>query len=314
MNRPTAPGSPSSTPPHDPAERRRVAGLWLGLLGICIFAVTLPMTRLATGTTLQPQLSPWFVTFARAVIAAGLSAVFLLATRSRWPTRAERTPLLLATAGNALGFPILLGWALRHVPSAHAAVFTALLPLATAALAAWVLHQRARWGFWACAVLGAVLVLAFSLWRARQLGGAFALEWADALLVGAVLSAAVGYVFGAKVTPTLGAERVICWVCLMALPVSLPGAWLTWPTQAVAPASWMGLAYVGMFSMWAGFFAWYRGLAWGGTLRVSQLQLLQPFVSMLAAVPLLGEPLEAATLGFALAVVATVLVGKRLAQ
>jgi drug/metabolite transporter (DMT)-like permease len=299
---------------YDPLERQKLLGMWLGLVGICCFAVTLPMTRLATGTSAAPQLSPWFVTFARAVIAAALSAVFLLATRARWPTPAERRPLVLAMLGNALGFPILLGWALRHVPSGHAAVFTALLPLATAALAAWVLQQRARWGFWACAVLGAVLVLVFSLWRAAQSGHGFALEWADALLVGAVLSAAVGYVFGAKVTPTLGAERVICWVCLLALPVSLPGALLTWPQQDVAPTSWVGLAYVGTVSMWAGFFAWYRGLTWGGTLRVSQLQLLQPFVSMLAAVPLLGEPLEVATLGFALAVVATVLLGKRLAQ
>lgn len=295
-------------------DQRRLWGLWLGFLGICIFAVTLPMTRLATGTVAAPQLSPWFVTFARAVIAATLSAVFLLATRARWPTPTQRGPLLLAMLGNALGFPLLLGWALRHVPSGHAAVFTALLPLATAALAAWVLHQRARWGFWACAVLGAVLVLGFSLWRSAQQGHGFALEWADALLVGAVLSASVGYVFGAKVTPDLGAERVICWVCILALPVSLPGALFTWPEHSVAPQSWMGLAYVGVFSMWAGFFAWYRGLAWGGTLQVSQLQLLQPFVSMLAAVPLLGESLQTSTIAFALAVVATVLVGKRLAQ
>lgn len=304
----------SALSPIDPLERQKMLGLWLGLLGICCFAVTLPMTRLATGTSAAPQLSPWFVTFARAVIAGTLSVMFLLATRSRWPTAAERGPLLLAALGNALGFPILLGWALRHIPSGHAAVFTALLPLATAALAAWVLHQRARWGFWACAVLGAVLVLVFSLWRAQQHGGGFGLEWADALLVGAVLSAAVGYVFGAKVTPTLGAERVICWVCILALPVSLPGTLLTWPAHSVAPMSWVGLAYVGTVSMWAGFFAWYRGLAWGGTLRVSQLQLLQPFVSMLAAVPLLGEALEFSTIVFALAVVATVLVGKRLSQ
>ena len=64
--------------------------------------------------------------------------------------------------------------------------------------------------------------------------------------------------------------------------------------------------------MWIGFFAWYRGLALGGTLRVSQVQLIQPFASMLAAVPLLGEQVDALTLGFALAVIATVLVGKRL--
>jgi len=52
----------------------------------------------------------------------------------------------------------------------------------------------------------------------------------------------------------------------------------------------------------------------GGALRVSQTQLLQPFLSILAAVPLLGEPLDVVTLGFALAVVATVLIGKKLSQ
>ena len=63
--------------------------------------------------------------------------------------------------------------------------------------------------------------------------------------------------------------------------------------------------------MWAGFFAWYRGLALGGALRVSQTQLLQPFLSILAAALLLGESLDLVTLGFAVAVVATVVAGKR---
>ena len=63
--------------------------------------------------------------------------------------------------------------------------------------------------------------------------------------------------------------------------------------------------------MWAGFFAWFRGLALGGALRVSQLQLLQPFIAMLAAVPLLGERLNALTLLFALAVAASVFAGRR---
>jgi hypothetical protein len=42
--------------------------------------------------------------------------------------------------------------------------------------------------------------------------------------------------------------------------------------------------------------------------------LLQPFFSILAAVPLLGEALEPVTLGFALAVVAVVFFGKRFAS
>ena len=107
---------------------------------------------------------------------------------------------------------------------------------------------------------------------------------------------------------------MICWVCVMALPVSLPATLALWPQQPVATSSWAGFVYVGVFSMWVGFFAWYRGLALGGALRVSQTQLLQPFLSILAAVPLLGEPLDLVTLAFAAAVVGTVVIGKKLSQ
>lgn len=294
-------------------DARLLAGFWLGVLGVTLFAITLPATRLATGTADAPQLSPAFVTAGRAALAGVLSAVFLLATRSPWPTRGQWRVLALAMAGNVLGYPLLLAWALRSVTATHAAVITALLPLATAAAAAWALRQRARPAFWLCAVAGSALVVLFAWLRAQGAGG-FGLRAADALLAGAVLAASVGYVYGAKLTPELGAERVICWVCLGALPLSLPATLWLWPTgqaAAIGPAAWAGFVYVGAVSMWAGFFAWYRGLAWGGALRVSQTQLLQPFLSMLFAWLLLGERLDALSVGFALAVVATVFVSRR---
>ncbi|WP_325346261.1 DMT family transporter [Xylophilus sp.] len=289
---------------------RGARGMWLGLLGVALFGLTLPMTRLATGTADAPQLSPWFVTFGRAVLAGVLSAATLWFTRAPLPTRAQWKPLGLALLGNAIGYPLLLGSALRIVPSGHAAVVTALLPLATAVAAAVLLRQRARPAFWVCAVAGSLLVVAFMLLRSG--GGVRGAGAADLLLLGAVLAAAVGYVAGAQLTPALGAERVICWVCVAALPITVPGMLWTWPGTPVSAAAWGGFVYVGLFSMWIGFFAWFRGLALGGALRVSQTQLLQPFFSIAAALPLLGEPIEPATLGFALAVVATVLAGRRL--
>ena len=298
----------------DEQARREKHGLWLGMLGVAFFALTLPITRLATGTVESPQLSPWFVTFGRAVLAGGLSIIYLILTRAPLPQPAQRGPLLLSLAGNVIGYPLLLGWALRYVTASHAAVITALLPLTTAAAAAWLMHQRARLGFWVFASLGSALVAVYSVLRAAQMGHGFGLTWADTLLLGAVLAASLGYVAGAKVTASLGAEKVISWVCVMALPITLPGAWLTWPTQSIATSSWLALLYVGVFSMWAGFFAWFRGLSMGGPLRVSQTQLLQPFMSILAAVPLLGESLDAMTLGFALLVVATVFMGRRMAS
>ena len=289
-------------------------GLLLGFVGVAVFALTLPMTRLATGTLEAPQLSPWFVSYGRAALAGLLSIGYLLATRTPRPAPWQWRPLALSALCTTLGWPVLMALALRQVTAGHAAVITALLPLGTAVAAAWLLHQRAALGFWLCALAGAALVVAFALWRSLQTGHGFTLAWADVLLLAAVVASSIGYVYGAKVTPELGAERVICWVCVIALPVTLPGTLLTWPPAPIAWSSWGAFGYLGVFSMWMGFFAWYRGLALGGALRVSQTQLLQPFLSILAAVPLLGERLDAVTLGFAAAVVATVLAGKRLAR
>ncbi|HZE90596.1 MAG TPA: EamA family transporter, partial [Rhizobacter sp.] len=54
------------------------------------------------------------------------------------------------------------------------------------------------------------------------------------------------------------------------------------------------------------------GLALGGMVRVSQVQLVQPFLSMLFAVPVVGESLDGLTVVFAVAVMATVLLGKKM--
>ena len=168
-------------------------------------------------------------------------------------------------------------------------------------------------GFWACAVLGSGLVLAFMVWRQWQATGGFYLGAANIYLIIAMTTGAFGYIGGARLTPRLGSEQVICWVLVSSLPLTLPMALIFAPEQpgSIAPMSWVGFTYVALFSMWIGFFAWYRALALGAV-RVSQVQLIQPFLSLLFAVPLVGERLDALTLVFAIAVIATVYVGKRM--
>lgn len=281
-------------------------GMALGLAGVFMFALSIPMTRLAGGSAAAPQLDPAFVAFGRAAVAGVLSVVYLWATGARRPRGAEWRLLAFTAAGVVFGWPLLLGLAVRHVDAVHASVVSGVLPLATAVIAALVLRQRPSAGFWACALAGLALVIGFAAWR-----GAGGLEVADGLLLGAVLCASAGYVSGARLSVGLTAEQVICWVLVISLPVTAPLAALTWPQAPVAASAWAGFAYVSLFSMWIGFFAWYRGLALGGTLRVSQVQVLQPFLSMLFAVPLLGERLDAMTVVFAAAVLAVVWLGKR---
>jgi len=56
-----------------------------------------------------------------------------------------------------------------------------------------------------------------------------------------------------------------------------------------AMSNWAGLAYVSLFSMYLGFFAWFAGLNIGGVARVSQIQLLQPMLTIVWAALLLDE-------------------------
>ena len=240
-------------------------------------------------------------------MAGLLSVLWLLWLRAPLPARRHWPALAVCALGTVLGFPLFLALALRRVDAMHAAVVTGVLPLATAAVAAIVLRQRASAGFWGCAVAGCALVIAYAGWQ-----GAGVLTLADGLLLLAVLSAAVGYVGGARVSASVPAPQVICWVLVLSLPLVLPLAWWLRPLQPASAAAWGGFAYVSLFSMWLGFFAWYRGLALGGVMRVSQVQLLQPFLALLFAVPILGERLDAATVGFALAVMAVVFVGRRM--
>ena len=287
-------------------------GLWLGVLGVAIFALTLPMTRLATGPADAPQLSPWFVTFGRAAVAGVLSLLYLAWVRGPRPRGRQWGLLAVTAAGTVVGFPLFLALGVRQVEAVHASVIMGLLPLVTAVFAALVYRQRPSFAFWGCAALGSVLVASYAFIKAgSSLGTGLQVHWADGLIVLAVLSAAMGYVSGAKLTPVLGAERVICWVLVVSLPVTVPVALATAPMEPVLPSAWIGFAYVALFSMWIGFFAWYRGLSLGGPVRVSQVQLIQPFLSMVSAVPLLGERLDLLTLGFGLAVIATVFLGKR---
>lgn len=290
--------------------RHPAAGLALGVLAMALFGATVPVTRWTMGG--GAALSPLFITFGRVVLAAAVSALLLLALRARWPRRDEWAPLAVAAAGNAVLYPLALALALRQQHAAHVAVITALLPLATAAAAALALRApRGHLRFWVCALLSTAVVLAFSLQRSAQTGAPFRLVADDLLVAGGVVAASVGYLQGARVTRSMGAERVICWVTIFTLPVALPLALWTAPAAPVPAAAWWGLAYLALVSMWAAFFAWYRALDWGGPLRVSQLQALQPFFSIALAWPLLGERPDAATLAFAAAVVALVALGLR---
>ena len=197
---------------------------------------------------------------------------------------------------------------MRHVPASHGAIVIGLLPLATALAGAWLAHERPTPVFWLCSLVGSAVVVGFALWQ-----GGGAPHPADFLLLAAVAAAAIGYAEGGRLARTLGGWQVISWALLLAAPaVLVPTLWVVDAQMLAAPPlAWAGFAYVGVFSMFLGFFAWYRGLALGGIAVVGQTQLLQPFLTLFASALLLGEALDPATFVAAGLVILSIAIGRR---
>ncbi|WP_062114450.1 DMT family transporter [Collimonas pratensis] len=280
-------------------------GMWLGLVGVAVFSLTLPFTRMAVA-----ELNPVFVAFGRAVVAALCSVPLLWKLKAARPHGAQWKALALTALGVVVGFPVFSSVAMRYVPAAHGAIVLGILPLATAMFAALRFGERPSTGFWIAAVAGSGIVVVFAL---SQGGGG--LQMADLALLGAVVAAAMGYAEGGRLAQTMGGQQVIGWALLLSLPVLLPiTAWLGWSYGiSASPKAWLGFAYVSLFSMFIGFFFWYKGLALGGIARVGQVQLLQPFMTLLGAALLLGEALAGRNLLFALAVLIVVGFGRKMA-
>lgn len=289
--------------PTRTALRVETKGMLLGLLGVAIFSLTLPATRVAV-----ESLNPLFVGTGRAVVASLLALIYLTAGRQRTPTRGELKALVVVALGVVLGFPIFTSLAMRHVDASHGGVMLGILPLATAAAGFVFSRERPSPSFWVMASMGSALVIAFSIFK-----GAGTMQFADLLLLVAVLSAAIGYSIGARLTQTMGGLQVISWALVISSPFLIVPMILYAPvTGHVSSAAWISFAYVSLASQFLGFLPWFKGLSLGGVARVGQTQLLQPFFTIAAASLLLGEVVDATTVAFAVAVFGVVAIGRQL--
>jgi drug/metabolite transporter (DMT)-like permease len=278
-------------------------GYLYGFIGVAIFALTLPLTRIAV-----VELNPLFLSLGRTVLAACAAGFLLWATKQPWPEMADLRRLVVVAAGVVFGFPVLSALAMQHVPASHGGVVLGLLPLATAAMGTIVAGEKPSAKFWLWGIAGSIAVIVFAI---KDSG--FTLQWGDALLFAALLAAALGYATGGALSRKLGGWQVISWALIISVPLTLPLAIWYFPKNATAVSStaWLCFLYLALMSQFIGFFAWNKGLAIGGVAKVGQVQLLQTFMTIAAAAFINAEPLSSTTIGFALIVAGCVYLGRR---
>jgi drug/metabolite transporter (DMT)-like permease len=286
-------------------KSRENTGMALGLLGVIIFSLTLPMTHIVV-----KEIHPLLNGLGRALLAAIPAAALLLCKRERWPTRQQCKALCFVILGVILGFPVLSAWAMQTLPSSHGALVNGLQPLVVAMFAAWLSHERPSKAFWLFAALGSALVLTYAL-----IQGAGSISAGDLLMLAAIGLGGLGYAEGGRLAREMGGWQVICWALVLAFPLLLgPVLYLAWQHQgAISTPTLWAFGYVTLFSQFIGFFAWYAGLAMGGIARVGQVQLLQIFFTIAFSALWFGEHIEPITWVFAAAVVGTVVLGRKTA-
>ena len=284
---------------------REKLGIVLGFFGVCLFAGTLPGTRLAVA-----YFDPFFLVAARWSIAGLAGLAVLLVMRCPIPPRAMWGELAITAFCTILAFPILMTLAMTTVPAAHGGVVLGITPLATLAAATIVAHERPSAGFWLASVAGAAIVVYF----VASHTGYGTISAGDLYLLGTVVAGGFGYALSGRVSMSMRGWEVISWQVAAFLPVSLIVLVVLWPTSfpAVPWQGWAGLAYVSLISQYGAFFVFNAGMAMGGVARVGQLMLLQPFIIVAMAAGVNGEPIELTTLAYAAAVVGTVIVGQRM--
>ena len=104
-------------------------GYVFGSIGVFIFALTLPLTRIAVA-----EFNPFFLSIGRTVGAAALAIPLLIFTRQTCPTRDQILSLVLTAVGVVLGFPVFSAIAMQSAPASHGGVVLGALPLATAVM------------------------------------------------------------------------------------------------------------------------------------------------------------------------------------
>jgi drug/metabolite transporter (DMT)-like permease len=274
-------------------------------LGVLCFSFTFPMTRLSLRA-----FDPIFVALVRGAGAGVAALVYLVLSRSRRPDRSQLLRLGSAAIAMVVLFPILVSIALKYVPATHASVLASILPLATAVFGVIRGREQVSRGFWIFAILGTGLIGLFSAYRS----GFHSIEQADVLLVAAFIACSYGYAEGGLLARAMGGWQVICWALVTVLPLEL-GALIVYGSQVgaqIGPTTaeaWAGLLYLTAVSQFIGFYFYYKGLALGGIAKMSQVQLLLPFLAIFAAHWILGEQIDVSVIVGTLGITAIVAAG-----
>ncbi len=262
------------------------------------------------------ELTPVTLLFLRFTL--GVASLYLI-------LKARGRPLTVPRS--SWGFLVALGFIgvfFHHMVQVHGLALTTavrtgwligLIPIWSAVLSALFLGEsfgvRKTLGL-LLGTAGAILVIT----RGDLSPAVFALPSTrgDLLVLVSTVNWAVYTILARKMPPDLGSGRATAammlagWVLLIPFFVAASG----WTELAAAsPSTWLAVAFLGIGCSGLGYLFWSAALERIEASQVAAFLHIEPLVTLLAAVTLLGEPVAATTIAGGLLVLAGVLIVQR---
>ena len=291
-------------------SRPQSPSLWPARLAALAAITFWGLSFVATKIALN-ELSPITLVFTR--FAMGAVVLHLLLAIRREPLLPPRSML------GSLALVGFIGVFVHQMIQVHGLVLTTavrtgwligLTPIWSAVLAALMLHERfgpRKLAGLVVGFAGAVIVVTRGQFSTSVL--ALPSTKGDLLVLASTVNWAICTVVARGVFSRMGSARAsagstaLGWLMLAPFFVREAG-WRQW--SGLSPTATAALLFLGVGCSGLAYFFWYAALARLDASRVAAFLYLEPLVTCVAAVPILGEPLGAATVIGGLVVLAGV--------
>lgn len=277
------------------------------LFAVVLFSLTAPMSQVAL-TAFTPE----FIAFMRAALAGVCS--LMLAGYLEWQLPSKRHCIQILIAGSAvtLIFPYTLSVSLTQYQASDLGIILAGIPLVTALLASLIFKEKQNRVFWVCILVGSALLFLFTI---NQSENQISISTHGPVFL-MLIAAGVGYSVGGQVAKSIGGFKTICWMTIFYLPIALLGVGYESANNshgfsADNSDAILALLYLCIISQWIGFHFWYGAMAKVGIAAAGQVQLMQPFFTLLFSALLLGAVLILGQFVYAGLITCTVIISMK---
>jgi drug/metabolite transporter (DMT)-like permease len=268
-----------------------------------VYAVMLLQSLMASGTHIVARVvaqtvDAFTLTLVRSVIAAVVMGGILAMWKGKIPFRREDLRLLLGLS--LLAIPVnqfLFLFGMRYTTPSNAALLYATTPLFVLLFSRWFIGEPMTGRKVAGVVLGFIGVTIVIFERGFSASMEYLLG--NFVIFLAVLAWALYTVYGKRFTRRYGAVQASSATLILGtilfIPIGLIPA-LRFPYETLTTAHWMGILYLGILTSVFSYFLWYYALARIEAGKVALFSNLQPILTTILAVLLLGQTITVAFL------------------